>query len=187
MARILLIDNEPSILSVLSALLKTEGYEVMPVREPEKVGVDRLLTALGARALRGAPCIVVSAGTAITADLVDAGGSFAGGAIAPGFHLAARALHEQTSLLPLVEPARPAEPAGRDTISAVQSGVYWSCAGGVLALIERFRLLPGCAGAAVVCTGSDASLLVPVLAEGDSCAEPDLLFKGIAASLGLPL
>jgi type III pantothenate kinase len=155
------------------------------VRKPEKVGTDRLLAALAAKELRGAPCIVVSAGTAITVDLVDAQGCFAGGAIAPGFHLAARALHEQTALLPLVEPARPAEPAGQDTTSAVQSGVYWSCAGGVLALVEHFKELPGCGGAAVVCTGSDASLLLPVLPGGDSCAEPDLLFKGMAVALGL--
>lgn len=155
------------------------------VRKPLKVGTDRLLMALAAKELRGAPCIIISAGTAITLDLVDAQGCFAGGAIAPGFHLAARALHEQTALLPLVEPAQPAEPAGQDTASAMQSGVYWSCAGGVLALIERFRELPGCESAAVVSTGSDASLLLPALPEGDSCAEPDLIFKGMAAALGL--
>jgi len=89
------------------------------------------------------------------------------------------------TLQPLVEPAQPVQPAGQDTTSAVRSGVYWSCAGGVLALIERFKELPGCEGAAVVCTGSDASLLLPVLPESDSCAEPDLLFKGMAIALGL--
>jgi type III pantothenate kinase len=158
------------------------------VREPEKVGTDRLLAALAARELRGAPCIIVSAGTAITVDLIDAAGCFAGGAIAPGFHLSARALHEQTALLPLVEPARPVEPAGRDTAEAVQSGVYWSCAGGVLALVERFKELPGCADAPVLCTGSDASLLLPVLAGGPPQAdsEPDLIFRGTAVALGLP-
>jgi len=156
------------------------------VREPEKVGTDRLLAALAARELRGAPCIIVSAGTAITVDLVDPQGCFAGGAIAPGFHLSARALHEETAMLPLVEPARPVEPAGRDTAEAVQSGVYWSCAGGVVALVERFKESPGCGGAPVVCTGSDASILLPVLPGGDSCGEPDLLFKGMAVALGLP-
>ena len=36
MARILLIDDEPSILSVLSTLLKSEGYDVEPVNNGEK-------------------------------------------------------------------------------------------------------------------------------------------------------
>lgn len=157
------------------------------VREPEKVGADRLLLALGAREVVGAPCIIVSAGTAITVDLVDKDGMFAGGAIAPGFHLAARALHEQTALLPAVEPAMPDEPLGADTPGAVQSGIYWFCAGGVLALIDRFREASGAPNAPVVCTGSDARLLLPALAQVGAGHEPDLLFKGIGAALGLPL
>jgi len=36
MARILIVDNEPGILSVLSTLLKAEGYEVAPMRESDK-------------------------------------------------------------------------------------------------------------------------------------------------------
>ncbi len=36
MSRILLVDDEPSILSVLSTLLKTEGYDVEPVNDGEK-------------------------------------------------------------------------------------------------------------------------------------------------------
>jgi len=36
MAKILLIDDEPSILSVLSTLLKAEGYEVSPINNPVK-------------------------------------------------------------------------------------------------------------------------------------------------------
>ncbi|MFO7870594.1 MAG: sigma-54 dependent transcriptional regulator [Kiritimatiellia bacterium] len=36
MSRVLVVDNEASILSVLSTLLKAEGHEVTPVKEPEK-------------------------------------------------------------------------------------------------------------------------------------------------------
>jgi len=39
MARILLVDDEPSILSVLSALLKAEGYEVVPALGGDKAKV----------------------------------------------------------------------------------------------------------------------------------------------------
>lgn len=157
----------------------------MPTRalDPGKVGVDRLLLALGAREVCGSPCIVVSAGTAITADLVDEDGAFAGGAIAPGLGLAAVALHDAAALLPLVEPARPQDPVGTDTEAAVRSGVYWSCAGGVLALIARYRERPGCAAAPVVYTGTDASLLLCAMPREQRRHEPFLLFKGIEAAL----
>jgi type III pantothenate kinase len=157
------------------------------LRRPRQAGADRLLLALGARELHGAPCIVVGAGTAITVDLVDPEGAFVGGAIAPGFRLAARALHEMTALLPAVEPTRPRSPAGRDTVSAMQSGIYWSCAGGVLALVEQLRKEPGCARARLICTGADAPLLLPALPQRSLRHEPDLIFNGMSAALGLPV
>lgn len=153
------------------------------VEEPRKVGTDRLVLALGARELHGAPCVVVSAGTAITVDLVDAAGALAGGAIAPGLGLAADALHEKTASLPRVEPAAPARTLGRNTIEALTSGVYWSCAGGVLALVEGLRREEGCATAPIVCTGTDAPLLLPALERFGARHEPHLIFKGMAAAL----
>ena len=153
------------------------------VREPQKVGADRLLLALAAREVRGAPCVVVSAGTAITADLVDAQGCFSGGAIAPGFGLCASALHRATALLPEVKLSGPIEAPGKDTAEAIRAGVYWSCAGGVLALIGRYERASARDGIAVVCTGTDAPLLLPVLPKG-TLHEPHLIFRGMEAALG---
>jgi type III pantothenate kinase len=152
------------------------------VREPKKVGPDRLLLALGARDLCRAPYVVVSAGTAITVDLVDVEGCFQGGAIAPGFGLCASALHRGTALLPQVRPAGPAPVPGKDTAEAVRAGVYWCCAGGVLALIERCEKGADCTGIRLVCTGTDAPLLLPVLPPG-TLHEPDLIFRGMQAAL----
>jgi len=151
------------------------------VDHPERVGTDRLLLALGARALAGPPCVVVSAGTAITVDLVDPDGAFAGGAIAPGFGLAAAALHERTALLPLVEPRPPERLPATDTPEAVEAGVYWCCAGGVAALIKRYAL-PTVGNVPIVCTGGDAELLRPVLPAG-TLFEPQLVFVGMARAL----
>jgi len=152
------------------------------VRQPHKVGADRLLLALGARALCPAPYVVVGAGTAITVDLVDADGRFAGGAIAPGFGLAASALHEGAALLPEVRLSGPAAAPGADTEEAIRAGVYWSCAGGVLALIARYQEAAACDAIPVVCTGTDAPLLLPVLPPG-ALHEPDLIFRGMEAAL----
>lgn len=156
------------------------------VPDAARVGVDRLVLALGALRLCGAPCIVVSAGTAITVDLVDRSGAFAGGAIAPGFGLAARALHEQTALLPLVTPSVPSQDVGVDTAAALASGVYWSCAGGVAALIERYRRDPDTTGAPVICTGSDADLLRHALGEEDVLYRGGLFFDGLEVAGDAP-
>lgn len=152
------------------------------VREPSRVGTDRLLCALGAREIIGAPCVVVGVGTAITVDLVDAQGRFAGGAIAPGLSLAARALHEGTAALPTVEPTVPRRAAGRDTGEAMQSGIYHFCRAGAGELIGLLKEEAG-GSVAVVVTGGDAPLLLPFPGVADVRHVPDLIFDGMAAAL----
>jgi len=153
---------------------------------PEQVGTDRLLLALGGRKLYGAPCVVISAGTAITVDVVDGDGAFAGGAIGPGFDLAGRALHERTAQLPLVSPDRPAAAIGHSTREAVANGVYWFCAGGVRALVERYEAALGASRLPIVCTGGDAALLLPSLEERRPRHEPELIFVGMETALDAP-
>ena len=74
------------------------------------------------------PAIVVDLGTAITVDVIDADGAFLGGAIMPGIATSARAMHEFTDLLPLVEMwklGQPPAPLGTATVAAMQAGLYW--------------------------------------------------------------
>ena len=93
---------------------------VVRVAEPDGVGIDRLVNAVAANRLRQGDraAVVVDAGTAITVDALCAGWRFLGGAILPGMAVLARASHECTDLLPLVDPsqfrARPPRRA-RDT------------------------------------------------------------------------
>ena len=51
--------------------------------EPQRMGVDRFLALLGARAL-GGEALVVGVGTALTVDLLDADGRHHGGRVAAG-------------------------------------------------------------------------------------------------------
>ena len=58
----------------------------------------------------------------------------------PGIATSARAMHEFTDLLPLVEMWKldePPAPLGKDTIGAMQSGLFWGAVGGVRELIDR--------------------------------------------------
>lgn len=77
----------------------------MDVESPETVGIDRLLTAVAVRSRQTRPTsvIVVDAGTATTVNLTTADGAFRGGAILPGMRMSARALHDYTAVLPLID------------------------------------------------------------------------------------
>jgi len=177
---------------------------VIDVDFPERVGIDRLLHAIAANALRRPEqaAVIVSSGTATTVDYVDAAGRFRGGAILPGFALAARALHQYTALLPLVplEPSlvSPPDEVGRNTEAAIRSGLYWGHVGGVRELVRR--LLHRCtvdsaaAGAStgrhlgnlsldetplLLVTGGAAPLLLPHLPDFHR-HEPHLPLQGLA-------
>ena len=73
-------------------------------------------------------------------DLISADGVFLGGSILPGIAMSARAMHEFTDLLPLVEMAELAGPppaVGASTIAAMKSGLFWGAIGAVRHLVER--------------------------------------------------
>jgi len=112
------------------------------VDHPERVGIDRLLGAIGANALRPAksPAITIHLGSALTVNMIATDGAFCGGAILPGIGMSARALHDFTDLLPLV-PMRelndPPEPIGTSTVSAMRSGLYWGAVGAMRELLAQ--------------------------------------------------
>ncbi|OJX91744.1 MAG: pantothenate kinase [Paludibacter sp. 47-17] len=95
-------------------------------KTPATLGKDRLAGVAGAMTLKPATdVLVVDAGTAITFDFLDADGVYRGGNIAPGVAMRARALHEFTSRLPLIDLYTPGELLGDDTRSAINNGVVY--------------------------------------------------------------
>lgn len=107
----------------------------LAVDEPDKVGIDRVFGAIAAKASKpaGVPAITVDVGTAVTVNLVDANGVFQGGSIFPGPRLMALALHEHTAKLPLVEleAMESVGPPGKNTISAIKTGIFGALIGGI--------------------------------------------------------
>lgn len=137
---------------------------------PDLVGIDRLLDAVAVNRLRpsGIPAIIVDLGSAITVDLVSADGAFLGGAIMPGIGMSARALHEFTDLLPLLDMAvldEPPDALGTDTVTAMKSGMFWGAVGGIRRLIEELSSSTG-ASAPVYLTGGAAPSVARLLAPG---------------------
>jgi type III pantothenate kinase len=126
---------------------------------PRTAGTDRAFAVLGALAGRSGPGIVVSCGSAITVDRISGDGVWQGGAIAPGFRLAAESLHAMSSQLPMVHPDRPPSSWGRSTVPALEAGVFWGTVGLIRMLVERQAegLSPR---PWVVWSGGDAELLM---------------------------
>ncbi|MGH2712267.1 MAG: type III pantothenate kinase [Actinomycetota bacterium] len=104
---------------------------------PREVGADRIVNALAAYTKYGGPAIVVDFGTATTFDVVSEKGELLGAAIAPGLHVAARALFEQTARLPLVELVAPRSAIGKNTVESVQAGLVFGYAAMVDGMVER--------------------------------------------------
>jgi len=124
---------------------------------PREVGADRLVNAVGAFVAHGGPLLIVDSGTATTFDVVDEKGAFQGGIISPGINLSMQALHDAAAKLPRVAIARPEQTIGRNTVEAMQSGVFWGYICLIEGLIERVKAEYG-KPLTVVATGGVASL-----------------------------
>ena len=158
------------------------GAELPPpieadVREPDKVGTDRLCVAAAAYAKLQAACVVADFGTALTIDLVADDGVFLGGTILPGMALCARALHEHTAQLPRVEVGTPRETLGKDTESAIRNGVFAMMVGGLREIAERYATQIG-KWAPLVVTGGDARAVADACDFVDHIV-PDLCLDGL--------
>jgi type III pantothenate kinase len=127
------------------------------IDKPSEAGADRLVNTIGAFALYGGPLIVVDSGTATTFDVVGADGAFEGGVIAPGINMSMEALHQAAARLPRVAIQKPERTIGRDTVGAMQSGIYWGYVALIDGLIDRIKAEYG-RPMTVVATGGVASL-----------------------------
>jgi type III pantothenate kinase len=96
--------------------------------------------------------VVVDFGTATTFDVVSAKGEYLGGAIAPGLGLSAEALFSRAARLTRVDIKRPAKVIGTNTVTHLQSGLYFGYIGLVDGILERIEAELG-QKARVIATG----------------------------------
>jgi len=104
---------------------------------PYEVGADRIVNSVAALAKYGGPCVIVDLGTAITFDAVSANAEYLGGIIAAGIGISAEALFSRTARLPLVDFRKPNRVIGTNTVSSMQSGLYYGAIGAIDGMIER--------------------------------------------------
>ena len=104
---------------------------------PKEVGADRIVNAVAAYARCKKALIIVDFGTATTFDYVSATGDYMGGIIAPGVDISAEALFQQASKLPRIEVTKPPTVIGKNTVNAMQSGVFYGYVAMVDGIIGR--------------------------------------------------
>ncbi|NNV04237.1 type III pantothenate kinase [Brevibacillus sp. MCWH] len=144
---------------------------------PREVGSDRIVNAVAAIHHYGAPLIVVDFGTATTFCYVDERAQYWGGAIAPGISVSTEALVSRAAKLPRFEMTKPPSVVGRNTITAMQAGIYYGFVGLVEGIVRRI-IAENKTRPTVVATGGLASLV----ADEASCidvVDPYLTLKGL--------
>jgi type III pantothenate kinase len=147
------------------------------VPHPETIGSDRIANALAGFRLIGKPMAVVDFGTATTITVVDKRATFQGGAILPGIDMMREALASGTAKLPEISIATPRSVLGKDTVSAITSGIIHGTAGAVDGIIKRLENESG-VKLSVALTGGRAALVSPYM-DKKHVLVPHLIFEGM--------
>lgn len=154
--------------------------------EPAKLGVDRWLAMLGGRALESRPLCVVSVGTAMTIDGLDASGQHLGGVIVPGPDLMVSSLLKNTSEIA----QRAAGGRTRDelfadnTLGAIQQGAVQALAALVDRAQETLQRQLGAAPVLLLTGGASFRIQGAIRSPGREI--PDLVLRGLAVVAAQP-
>jgi len=169
----------------LAPVLVLDGNSASPLLNgygtPATLGADRLANATAA-AMRfpQRTVLVIDAGTCITYDLVNADGTYAGGAISPGMEMRAMAMHAYSARLPKVEVSGVVAELGTTTRTSLEAGIQFGILGEMHEFIRRYGYES--AAMVVVLTGGDGPRFANALENG-IFAIPFLTLEGYHALL----
>jgi type III pantothenate kinase len=148
----------------------------LAIDNPSELGADRIANCVGAMEKYGVPAVVVDLGTATTFDVVNENREYIGGLILPGVKIAAEALFSRAARLPRVEIVKPSKLIGRNTVKAMQSGLYYGCIAQIDGILERLtKQFPS---ATVVATGGLAKTIRKE-SKFVQHVDPDLTLNGL--------
>jgi type III pantothenate kinase len=144
---------------------------------PHELGADLAAGAIGGVTIAGYPLIVVNFGTATTYTAVGADGALLGVAIAPGIQISIDALASRTAKLPQIALEAPPAAIGRDTVSALQSGIVFGAVAQTEGIVARLRAEMG-SSAAVIATGGLAEMVARETRTIER-VDPNLVHEGL--------
>ncbi|PGT57674.1 type III pantothenate kinase [Bacillus thuringiensis] len=125
---------------------------------PREVGADRIVNAVAGIQLYGSPLIIVDFGTATTYCYINEEKHYMGGVITPGIMISAEALYSRAAKLPRIEITKPSSVVGKNTVSAMQSGILYGYVGQVEGIVKRMKE-EAKQGPKVIATGGLAKLI----------------------------
>ncbi len=105
------------------------------LKNKSQVGSDRIANSVAASRYYKKNAIVIDFGTATTFDIIQKN-TYQGGLIAPGIHLSLKVLHQSTAQLPLIKIKKTGSIIGKNTVSAMNSGMYFSSVGGLKEIVN---------------------------------------------------
>lgn len=154
------------------------GFRIR-IDDPSQLGGDLAADALAALTEYGAPVVIIDAGTVTTIAAVDKERTYLGGCILPGLYASAALLKSSTALLPAIALRPPGENVlGKNSADAMRYGLLCGSAMMVDGFLERYRALPGMAGAAAIATGGSAALLT-ASCRSEITVDPELTLRGL--------
>ena len=131
----------------------------LKVDNAKEVGADRVVNNVAAIKKYGAPLIIVDFGTATTFNVVNSKNEFIGGVIAPGIKGSLDSLVNGTAKLPRVEIEKPQTVIGKNTVTNMQSGIFFGFAGLVEYIVKRIKRELKCDNVTTVATGGFADVI----------------------------
>ena len=145
---------------------------------PRELGADRIVNAVAGITLYGGPLIIIDLGTATTFCAIDERKRYLGGAVTPGIGISMEALFQRASKLPRIELTPASSVICKNTVSAMQSGIYYGAIGQVDGIVRRMKKEMGYKAIKVIATGGLADLIASQ-SETIDVIDPLLTLKGL--------
>ncbi len=151
------------------------------LNKPKQVGSDRVVNAIAAFKIYKKNSIIIDFGTATTFDVI-VQNSYIGGMITPGINLSLKVLKEATAKLPLIKLKKTNKYIGKDTVSAMNNGMYWGYIGLIKELVQKI-IKETKKKYLVIFTGGLANIFFSSFPFKDKVIDQQITLKGIAETL----
>ena len=165
-------------IEALSLSYKSKLPVKLALNNNREIGADRIANASAVCLKYKLPAIVIDFGTATTFDIVDENANFIGGIIAPGLKIQANSLSQFTSKLPKLKIEAPKNSIGKDTISAMLSGIVLGHGAMIEGMIKKCEHELG-KKATIVATGGYSPVLFEKMDNVLNYIDKDLTLYGL--------
>ena len=184
----------PNAFNKLNKILKAKNVHLNEIKDrkldlpikiklnkPKQVGSDRLVNAIAAFKIYKRNSIIIDFGTATTFDVIIKN-TYVGGIITPGINLSLKVLKEATAKLPLIKLKKTNKCIGKDTVSAMNNGMYWGYIGLIKELVQKI-IKETKKKYLVIFTGGLANIFFSSFPFKDKVIDQQITLKGIAETL----